>query len=75
LIKVAANQLNGTLNIALDTDLPARKHSALVASYSNNSAYMLSADNQVTWQYTMPGAVQDAWLLPNRLLHSVHIIA
>lgn len=63
--KVAVNQLNGTLNIALDADLPARKHSVLVASYSNNSAYMLSADNQVIWQYTMPGPVQDAWLLPN----------
>jgi hypothetical protein len=63
--KVAVNQLSGMLNIALDADLPARKHSVLVASYSNNSAYMLSADNQVTWQYTMPGPVQDAWLLPN----------
>jgi hypothetical protein len=63
--KVPVTSLNGTLNIELGIDLPARKHSALVASYSNNKAYILSTDNQVEWEYGMPGPVQDAWLLPN----------
>lgn len=63
--KIPAATLTGTLTIALDGDLPARKHSVLVASYSNNMAYILSAANQVEWEYAMPGPVQDAWLLPN----------
>ncbi len=63
--KVPVTSLNGTLDIELGIDLPARKHSVLVSSYSNNKAYILSADNQVEWEYAMPGPVQDAWLLPN----------
>jgi len=62
--KVPASALTATLNITLDADLPARKHSVLVASYSKNAAYILSADNTVEWEYAMPGSVQDAWLLP-----------
>lgn len=63
--KVPVSVLTGNLNISLDADLPVRKHSVLVASYSNNSAYILSADNRVEWEYKMPGAVQDAWMLQN----------
>ena len=62
--KVPVATFTGTLNIALDADLPARKHSVLVSSYSNNKAYILSATNQVEWEYAMPGPVQDAWMLP-----------
>jgi hypothetical protein len=62
--KVPVATLTGTFNIALDADLPARKHSVLVSSYSNNKAYILSAANQVEWEYAMPGPVQDAWMLP-----------
>jgi len=38
----------------------------LVASYSNNAAYIVAADDKVVWESAkMPGACQDAWLLPN----------
>ncbi len=63
--KIPVEKLDGSFNIALDADLPARKHSVLVSSYSNNKAYILSADNKVEWEYAMPGSVQDAWVLPN----------
>ncbi len=62
--KIPAAALEGTLDITMKQALPARKHSVLVASYSNNKAYILSADNQVEWEYGMPGPVQDAWQLP-----------
>jgi hypothetical protein len=63
--KIPVEKIDGSLNISLDSDLPARKHTVLVASYSNNKAYILSANNQVEWEYSMPGSVQDAWILPN----------
>lgn len=46
---------------------PAASHPPmLVASYSNNAAYLVSPDDKVTWESDkMPGACQDAWLLPN----------
>ena len=38
----------------------------LIASYSNNAAFIVSATGQVIWESAkMPGACQDAWLLPN----------
>jgi len=38
----------------------------LIASYSNNAAYIVSPDDKVIWNSEkMPGACQDAWLLPN----------
>jgi hypothetical protein len=38
----------------------------LLASYSNNAAYLVAADGRVLWESDkMPGACQDAWLLPN----------
>ena len=38
----------------------------LIASYSNNAAYIVSPDDKVIWESAkMPGACQDAWLLPN----------
>jgi hypothetical protein len=38
----------------------------LIASYSNNAAYIVSPDDKVIWESDkMPGACQDAWLLPN----------
>jgi len=38
----------------------------LVASYSNNAAYIVAADDKVVWESAkMPGACQDAWLLSN----------
>ena len=63
--KIPVGKLDGTLDIELDSDLPARRHSVLVSSYSENKAYILSADNEVEWEYAMPGSVQDAWILPN----------
>ena len=46
----------------------AGQHPALlIASYSNNAAYIVAAgDDKVVWESPkMPGACQDAWLLPN----------
>jgi len=46
----------------------AGQHPALlIASYSNNAAYIVAAgDDKVVWESSkMPGACQDAWLLPN----------
>ncbi|HEX2957888.1 MAG TPA: hypothetical protein VHO70_13715 [Chitinispirillaceae bacterium] len=63
--KIPVEKLDGSFNITLDTDLPARKHTVLVSSYSNNKAFILSADNKMEWEYAMPGSVQDAWALPN----------
>jgi hypothetical protein len=38
----------------------------LIASYSNNAAYIVAPDGKVVWESNkMPGACQDAWLLPN----------
>lgn len=38
----------------------------LIASYSNNAAYIVAADGKVVWESKkMPGACQDAWLLSN----------
>jgi len=38
----------------------------LIASYSNNAAFIVAADGKVVWQSDkMPGACQDAWLLPD----------
>jgi hypothetical protein len=38
----------------------------LIASYSNNAAYIVAPDDKVVWESAkMPGACQDAWLLPN----------
>ena len=38
----------------------------LIASYSNNAAYLVSPSGEVIWKSeTMPGPCQDAWLLPN----------
>ena len=46
----------------------AGQHPALlIASYSNNAAYIIAAgDDKVVWESPkMPGPCQDAWLLPN----------
>ena len=38
----------------------------LIASYSNNAAYIVTPDGKVVWESNkMPGACQDAWLLSN----------
>jgi len=38
----------------------------LIASYSNNCAYIVAPDDKILWESAkMPGACQDAWLLPN----------
>jgi len=38
----------------------------LIASYSQHAAYMVSTNGTVVWESCkMPGACQDAWLLPN----------
>jgi hypothetical protein len=41
-------------------DLP----TLLVCSYSSNAVYILE-NGSITWQYSVPGACQDAWLLTN----------
>jgi hypothetical protein len=53
-----------TVTIQLPNELPPVRHRLLVASYSNNAAYILSEDNLVEWEYGMPGSCQDAWMLP-----------
>jgi hypothetical protein len=38
----------------------------LIASFSNNAAYLVSPSGEVIWKSEkMPGPCQDAWLLPN----------
>ncbi len=38
----------------------------LIASFSNNAAYIVATDGRVLWKSDkMPGNCQDAWLLPN----------
>ena len=58
--------------LALSPAAPAQQaagqHPALlIASYSNNAAYIVAAgDDKVVWEsHKMPGPCQDAWLLPN----------
>ncbi len=58
--------------LALSPAAPAQQaagqHPALlIASYSNNAAYIVAAgDDKVVWESPkMPGPCQDAWLLPN----------
>lgn len=45
---------------------PTAPHPALlIASYTNNAAYIVSEDGRIVWEYKMPGGCQDAWLLPS----------
>ncbi|MCX6872499.1 MAG: hypothetical protein NTW21_01635 [Verrucomicrobia bacterium] len=68
-IRVAGLALAGMLALAL----PACGQAAgtahpplLIASYSNHAAYIVAPDDQIVWQSDkMPGACQDAWLLPD----------
>src|SRR5512138_2086785 len=36
----------------------------IVASYNNSSAYIIEG-GKVVWQHRMPGACQEAWVLPS----------
>ncbi|MEI6277985.1 MAG: PQQ-binding-like beta-propeller repeat protein [Verrucomicrobiae bacterium] len=45
-------------------ETPAAMHPPLLlSSYTNNAAYIVSADDKVVWKTDLPGACQDAWLL------------
>jgi hypothetical protein len=54
-----------TLGVKLDGELPAKYPRMLVASYSNNAAYILDNNGNIERTFKVPGACQDAWMLPN----------
>ena len=64
---LAAAQFLALSPAALSQQAAGQHPALLIASYSNNAAYIVAAgDDKVVWESPkMPGPCQDAWLLPN----------
>ena len=61
---VAAAILGGN-QLRAETPASLKPPRLLVASYDKKAAFIVSPDNTIEWEYRMPGACQEAWLLPS----------